>query len=518
MNPTLIDPFLAAAQRTPSNTAVVSRDQQITYGMLERRSRELALELKRLGTGPGDRVGVLIPKSIEAVVAVLGILRSGAAYVPVDTQSPPTRQLAILKDCRVRGLISTLTCQQRLAAILPTSSEFDWQIELSSSAEPGEVTQPWVEGKNRTLPELARGQTGDAAYILYTSGSTGRPKGVVISHSAAIAFVEWAIRTFSIGPNDRLANVAQFNFDLSILDLFGALSTGAQVHLIPSEAFLKPSELVDAVRRAQITQWYSVPSALGWLVKGLEQTGTSLPQLKRILFAGEVFPLPQLRRAQSTFPDAEFHNLFGPTETNVCTHFRVPAPIPQDASAIPIGTACQHLTVLLLDDQGCPCPPGAEGELCVAGPGIMTEYYGQPELTDRAFWPANTVPGTGRLYRTGDRAVFGLDQQFWFLGRRDRQLKLRGYRVELGEIEAVLAELPGAQETMVIAVPSDEGFRLHAVVVPEAAASLDVLGVKAHCGQRLPPYMVPSTVEFTNALPRTDNGKVDRMRQSWNAE
>ena len=503
MSSLIHDAFLACAAAQPHRTAVTQGNISLSYGALEQTSRSLAIQLSRRGVGPGDRVGIAMRKCPAAIAAILGVLRAGAAYVPLDEQSPPRRQRAVLADGTVRGVVVDATSYGRLAPFDLEGVGFVLNVPDATTIAPAPANDDWRPPQNDSVHPAA---------LLYTSGSTGTPKGVVMSHAAVASFVRWAVAEFGLDASDRLASVAQISFDLSILDIFGALSVGATVHLVPPHSLLRPTLVTEQLRQAGVTTWYSVPSTLTHLVEHGDLVERGLPLLRRVLFAGEVFPLPQLRRALRALPGADFFNLFGPTETNVCTWYRVPRPLPADATAIPIGQAVAHAEVHVLGPQGDPVPPGDAGELCVAGRGLMSGYWNQPGATDAAFWPPGTVPGAGRLYRTGDWVRCGGDRNLWFLGRRDRQVKHRGYRVELAEVEAAVASVPGVLESAIVTRPDAHGCGLHAILVPRGGKQLTVLDVKAHCAEVLPAYMVPASVEFRPSLPRTSTGKIDYQR------
>jgi amino acid adenylation domain-containing protein len=501
----------ARAAAAPSSVAVVCEQQQLSYAQLSSAVHRLTAQLLSLGLEAGDRVGLLLPKSTDAVVAVFAVLQAGGTYVPLCEQSPPARQLAILQDCAVRGLVTT---GSELAALADLDPAFVASLGFVVARDPPRLDpRPalWAPGGQDAPPAgLPRLDAHAPAYILYTSGSTGAPKGVVVSHRGAKSFVRWATRTFGISATDRLANHAQLSFDLSILDLFAALNVGAQLHLLTPTLLLRPEHVCRLLRERGITLWYSVPSALTLLARAGGLAEQPPGSLRRVLFAGEVFPVPQLREVMQALPEARFFNLFGPTETNVCTWHSLAAVPPPDARAIPIGRPCDHVRISLRDQTGKAVQPGQEGELCVAGRAVMLGYFGQQQATRQAFWPAEPESEGQPLYRTGDRVRQDDDGLLWFMGRQDRQVKIRGYRVELGELEAVLAELPGVREAAAIAVADPQlGSRLHAALVAEPAAELSVLTVKLHCGRLLPRYMVPDSVEFRTALPRTSTGKID---------
>lgn len=497
------------AARRPDAEAVHCGSVSTSYGELVGAANRLAAQLMVLGLEPGDRVGLLLPKSVDSIIAMLGVLTAGGVYVPVDEQSPAPRQQALLEDCGVRGIIGT---RDTIARLVELDASFVSGLGFLLGRDCRQLPGRWHDWEPSaqprapaSLPEVAPDQ---AAYILYTSGSTGRPKGVTVSHRGARAFVDWAVRTFRIDASDRLANHAQLSFDLSVLDVFGALAAGASVHLLTPADWVRPDYMVDLLLNRQITLWYSVPSALSLLETEGGLSRRPLPSLRRVLFAGEVFPVPRLRSLMRAQPEAQYFNLFGPTETNVCTWHALRTVPSETTNSIPIGRPCDHLRTQVRTATGSPVRDGGEGELCVAGPSVMLGYFGNDAVTEAAFW---TDADTGRWYRTGDRVRADQDGTYWFLGRRDRQVKRRGYRIELGEVEAALAQMPGVRDAVAVATDDQtQGTRITAWVAPEPGAALDTLTVKLHCGRLLPRYMVPDTVQVRPELPRTATGKLDR--------
>jgi amino acid adenylation domain-containing protein len=432
-------------------------------------------------------------------------MRAGAAYVPIDPASPVARAAYIATDAEIAALISD---SGRIAEL----------VEVDRAAAPGGISidsasdgfVPWSDAMagSDQVPRPNLIDT-DLAYILYTSGSTGSPKGVAISHRNTLTFVRWAYEHLQMRSDDVFSNHAPLHFDLSTLDLFGAAAVGGKVCIVPSDAAMFPVRLAEWIRDHRITVWYSVPSALTMLVRYGELDRRPLDSVRLLLFAGEVFPVRYLSQLKRLVADARFFNLYGPTETNVCTYEEVVAPPDADGPPISIGRACENTRCYVLDEAGSEITGvGGEGELVVTGSCVAHGYWRDPERTKRGF----CAPFT---YRTGD-IVEILDEspspRYRFIGRRDHLIKTRGYRVELGEVEAALYAHPAVEECVAVPVPDElMGNRIAAFATIRAAESASESVLHAHCRARLPVYMVPDAVFLVNELPRTSNDKFDRQ-------
>ncbi|MGI9629082.1 MAG: amino acid adenylation domain-containing protein, partial [Longimicrobiales bacterium] len=421
----LFQEVLDAARRYPDRLAISDGKEELTYAELDQVSSRVGATLQRAGIGAGDRVGVLASKSTRCFAAILGASRAGGCYVPVDPRGPATRSRYILENAEIDFLITESRPFERAGCVpgkdgIPELGRILWVDEAASNS-PGRITWDGLDDP-ASLSSPDQNQL-DPAYFLYTSGSTGTPKGVVISHLNARTFVEWGRETFSLSPEDRLSNHAPFHFDLSVFDLYGALTSGASVHLVPDAIAPFPGALAKWIHEKGITVWYSVPSALVRILDQGDSSRFSYPQLRAVLFAGEVFPIRKLREVMGVFPTARFHNLYGPTETNVCTHFEVPRPLPADVADIPIGASCPNMEAFGLSDDGARCTEGQVGELVFRGPCVMLGYWGLPQLTaeslvqnplhDRYIDP---------IYRTGDRVRALAGGSFQFLGRTDHMV------------------------------------------------------------------------------------------------
>ena len=509
-----------AAFRYPEQVAVSCAGRKLTYAALEEESNRLAHFLCKERIGRGDRVGIFLNKSVETVLGIFAILKTGAAYVPLDPLAPARRVGFIIQNCGIRCLLTKRAKLEILTNVLSEPGPVELVLlmddeTVSSPANHGErrYRSRWeAKEESKVAPEISTVDQ-DLGYILYTSGSTGNPKGVMISHLNALTFIEWAYRYYGIQATDRLSNHAPFHFDLSIFDLFVGIKAGATIHLVPESIAWFPTDMVRFIAEHRITVWYSVPSALSLMVLHGGLKDTQFPDLRWVLFAGEVFPIKYLRSLMEFWPGAQFSNLYGPTETNVCTYYTV-AEVPGDSTPLPIGKACANTEVFALNDENRRTVAGEVGELYVRGSSIMKGYWGLPEKTAQVVVESKDASGHDeRIYRTGDLVLLEEDGNYRFLGRRDHMVKSRGYRIELGEVEAALYNHPQIKEAAVLALPDDLiGNRLLAAVVSSKETSLTPAAVLQHCAQQIPKYMVPEAVEFRDFLPKTSTGKIDRQQ------
>jgi amino acid adenylation domain-containing protein len=503
-----------AADEFPEGTAVVDGDREMTYRQLDRAANQIAHQLARLNVRRGDRIGLYLEKSAESLACIYGVLNAGAAYVPLAPDAPTARLARVIGHAGIRVLLTGTELARQWPMVAGADSPVEYLVCVNGPAEgPHEGLNAAVldaadlARRPRTRPAVTV-DPDDVAYILYTSGSTGTPKGVMLTHRNALSFVSWAVREFALTRQDRLSNHAPLHFDLTVFDLFAAAFVGAAVVIVPRDAAIFAAELAAFVRASNISVWYSVPSAVHMLASRGGPGSGGPPRLRLVLFAGEVFPVGQLRQALAAFPDAEFYNLYGPTETNVCTFYRVARPLAGDAASIPIGQPIDGVELFCLAEDGRPAQAGERGELWVSGPTVMRGYLGDPGQTAQVLRAPDPVRPGAIAYRTGDLAARDEEGQWHFFGRRDSQIKSRGYRIELGEIEASLHVHPSIAECAVVPVPDARyGNRIEAYVVTREAVTAK--GLAAYLRRYLPSYMVPRSFHRVTQLPRTSTGKVD---------
>jgi amino acid adenylation domain-containing protein len=466
----------------------------VTYGALESQAQAISDQLKALGIHPGDRVGISRPKSALTVAAIFGILRAGAAYVPVDPCAPKARSAGIFADCQVAAILTTNESSEDICAALSECHPMTRKADISGLA--------CLVAENYHAPGAP-----DTAYVLYTSGSTGKPKGVVHTHASALAFIDWCSSTFSPTPEDQFTSHAPFHFDLSILDLYVPIKHGASIRIIDADEGKQPAALAKLVEEDKISVWYSTPTILRAMTEFGDLKSRDLSSLRILCFAGEVFPTKHLKALAGYMPKPRYFNLFGPTETNVCTFYELPSPQEMaDDEGVPIGYAASGDTLRVVGPDDKKVAVGDEGELLISGGSVMVGYWADPERTAQSF---TEIDGQ-RWYRTGDIVAQGPDQALLYHGRRDRMVKRRGYRIELGEIEAALSRHPDIFETASVSVQDQTGAtQIVAFYSWRGAKPPSLIELKRHAARYLPIYMVPDRLQCLDNLPLTSTDKTD---------
>lgn len=505
---TLHAPFVASSRRFGERPAVKTAEgASVSYGELAALTDRIRDALRARGVTAGDRVGIHLPKSVDSVAVILGVLKTGAVYVPVDPASPPARAAYILHDCAVRLMVTEQPKAAHLVQELARVGASPEAVSLGSVGD-GRGVRDWLQ----TIASVPSGETAhptmdSPAYILYTSGSTGNPKGVVISHRAALSFVDWCSDTFTPSPDDRFSSHAPFHFDLSIHDIYLPLKHGASVLLIGEQLAKDPLGLAQLIETERLTVWYSTPSTLAALEEHGRLERHDCTSLRHVLFAGEVFPIQRLRRLMERWPRARYFNLYGPTETNVCTWYEVPGPLPPERTEpLPIGRVCAHYRARVVEGIEA-VARGERGELLINGPGVMTGYWNLPDQNQRAFQIGEEGE---RWYHTGDVVSEQPDGTLLFFGRRDRMVKRHGYRIELGEIEAGLGRHPAVASAAVVARPDEaSGVVIHAFLKLRGPQRPSIVDLKRFCMQELPQYMSPDRFAFVDAIPQTSTHKTD---------
>nr|AGO88310.1 Arthrofactin synthetase/syringopeptin synthetase C-related non-ribosomal peptide synthetase [Methylobacterium oryzae CBMB20] len=490
--------FEAQVARTPEAVALVFEDQALTYGELDARANRLAHHLIARGVGPESIVGMALPRSLELVVGLLGILKAGAAYLPLDTDYPAERLAFMVEDARPVCVVSTGAVAGRLPES-PVLLLDEPGTQEALAREPAYAPSD----RDRTRPLAPE----HPAYVIYTSGSTGRPKGVVVAHSAIVNRLDWMQAAYGLDASDRVLQKTPVSFDVSVWEFFWPLIEGARLVIARPEGHKDPDYLAALIEARQITTIHFVPSMLQVFVQGA--AAARCRSLRRVICSGEALP-QELATELRAILDVPLHNLYGPTEAAVDVTFWQCRP-DETSATVPIGRPIWNTRLYVLDEGLSPRPIGAPGELYIAGSGLARGYLNRPGLSaERFVADPHGAPGS-RMYRTGDLARWRADGVLEFLGRADTQVKIRGFRIEPGEIEAVLARHPDVAQVAVVAREDGPGDRrLVAYVVGRTGGAVDGSALRRHAGEHLPDYMVPSAVVVLEALPLTPNGKLDR--------
>ncbi|MGR3617062.1 MAG: amino acid adenylation domain-containing protein [Paracoccaceae bacterium] len=507
MTPSLLhDVVDYAAEMAQDDEAFVHLKDRLSFGDLSQKSAKLAAVLRDLGVQPGDRVGIYRSIGVESVIAAYGIMRAGAVYVPIDPDAPNARVLAILQDCAIDVLISEPSKRENLGVGKIDHSPLRAIVGIDHLE--GFETFDWAQVESH-LPQQTRPRiiADDPAYIIYSSGSTGVPKGIVHTHASASAYAHAAVKSYDLKPGDRACNHAPLHFDISTFGMFAAPLAQATTVIIPEVFKRFPAEVSALIEREELTHWYSAPFALSQLLSRGALDLRDLSSLRWIMFGGDVIAAQDLRGLAEHVPYAKFSNVFGPAEVNEVTHHIFDTP-PSGNDPIPIGRVCSHVRTLIVDDKDHPVEPGKPGELLVRTPARMAGYWNQPKLTKNK---TLTRSCDGELlehyHRTGDIVYAGPDGLLFFQGRKDRQVKVRGYRVELEEIELAFLSHPAVEEGGAFVSENSETL-LAAVTVSKNVTEVELAN---HCKSLLPGFAVPSRIFVRNSLPRTASGKVDRI-------
>jgi amino acid adenylation domain-containing protein/non-ribosomal peptide synthase protein (TIGR01720 family) len=494
--------FEEQVARTPDNTALVFEGKQLTYQELNNRANQLAHHLKKLGVEREQMVGLFLERSFEMVIGILGVLKAGGAYVPLDPESPAERIRFMLQDTRVRILLT----QSHLFGYLSTIDTWD-SIEAKMDVIKLDADWDFI-AHNKTTDLGIELSLTDLAYTIYTSGSTGRPKGVMNEHRGIYNRLLWMLGELPISQDDRVLQKTPYSFDVSIWEFFWPLLSGARLVIAKPGGHKDSDYLVDLITEHGITATHFVPSMLQVFL--LNERVENCQSLQRVLCSGEALPY-HLQESFFSRLNADLFNLYGPTEAAIeVTYWACQRE--GDLSTVPIGRPIANTQIHLLDPQLAPVPVGELGELHIGGVQVARGYLNLPELTAEKFIPDpfSDQPGA-RLYKSGDLASYMPDGTILYQGRIDHQVKIRGNRVELGEIEAALAEHPNVRESVVTAFEAAPGDkRLAAYIVPGEEMPQLMVELRDFLLKKLPEYMIPASYNFLDQLPLTPSGKVDR--------
>lgn len=505
------------AQVAPDSDAVVCLDSTLSYKDLSLKSNQLANFLIENGIAKGDRVGIYMDKCIQLSVAIYGILKAGAAYVPLDPSAPISRLSNIIDDCDIKIVVSADSKRKRVKEL---SGAFgDSLVVFGVTPEPSNgfsclSWQQLFDDYPSTYPNC-RVIESDLSYVIYTSGSTGTPKGIMHTHHSCLAYSRWAAAEYQLDEKDRLGNHSPLHFDISIFDWFAGVVAGSCTVIIPDEYTKFPASYSQLIDDAKLTVLFTVPFALIQLSLRGALEERDLSSLRWIIFGGEPFPMKHLRELMAQLPWVVFDNMYGPAEVNGCTHFSLDK-VSAEMQSIPIGPINQISQHLIVNSEDEIVGHSEQGELLVRTSSMMQGYWGRKDLNSNAFYIKNPNQKCGtsyqhRFYRTGDLVSEDVDGNIWFIGRKDRQVKVRGYRVELDEIEAALVSYPEIEEAAVFAIKTTDGTtQILASFTVRAQHEIVLKDINRYLKGKLPQYALPSSIQSRNDFPRTTSGKIDR--------
>ncbi len=504
-SPFLHSRFEQQAAANPDALAVVCGQESLTFTQLNERANRLARRLIAEGVQPGDFVAVWAVRSIDTIVHLFAAVKAGGAYLPLDPSYPADRLTFMMGEAAARILLVPTGEYPPEELTLPTEGRGPLVLRSDGAA----ITET-ADAITNIEP---RATECDLAYVIFTSGSTGQPKGVLIEHRAVVNTLDDLNERFGMGPNDRALCLSSFGFDLSIVDVFGLLGAGGAVVLPTEVEAREPAAWAKLFARHRITFWNSVPALMEWMVAYAETTDrAALASLRLAMLGGDWIPVSLPDRIRTLSPTARVVSIGGATEVAICSIWYPIERVAPQWRSIPYGKALRNQSIYVLDEQLRPVPVGTTGELFIGGVGVVRGYLNRPDLTAERFIadPFSREPGA-RLYRTGDLGRLFPDGNIEFLGRIDNQVKINGYRIELEEIEAMLARHPGIRDAAVVAPREAAGRRrLSAFFVPIDGADLSELQLREYLATVLPAYMVPTRFVALAALPLSANGKVDR--------
>lgn len=491
-------------------TAILQGGRCFTYADVQRLSLQFEQHFENLGLKKGDHIGLVSRVRFEVIACMIAALRRGLVYIPLNIHAPASWIEKVAEAANIRHFI--------------VDPPFVDRIEQIHSEKPNVVTVlgnvfgyaqdiSYVANLEKTVLPAVNNLADDLAYILYTSGSTGHPKGIMLTHRNAVTFIEWMCLEFKVNESDRILSRAPLQFDLSVFDIFSTFSSGGTLVIADLEKDHSAEDVVELMRAQEITIVYTVPSAyISFLTRGRLERG--IPTLRTLLYAGEPFPTPYLRRVMECLPGTMVSNIYGPTETNIVTYYHMHAP-PQGDEAVPIGKVVMDTEAYIVDENLKLVADGEVGEILIRGGTVFVGYFNDAELTSKRLIQSPFHKYPTLLCRTGDYGRRLADGNIAYHGRMDNMVKTRGYRVEIGEVEAAISAFQGVDEVAVVTQPHEKyGNTLHAFIAfsNDGQSGQNVDGLKQFVETKIPNYMVPFDFIAMDVLPKTATGKVDRVR------
>lgn len=501
----------------PSKIVASDGQNRLTYKDLILQSNKLARCLIQHKVTNKGSIILCMNRSVEYIIAMIGILKADAVYIPIEARTPKHRRNRIIRDCKPYAIICDNNTSQTILSD-ETSEIPPLLIVINTDKPPPQqkkaviLTKEHLNMFEESFPDYKNSED-DVACVLYTSGSTGDPKGVMITHRNIDEYIRWALEHIGIGENDRILCTAPFYFDMSLFDVYCSLRAGATMCIATERVLLFPKQLIEFAESENVTVWKGISSLLMYIVRTGAISSENLPTLRTIIFGGETLHSKYLIEWMRTFPKKTFYNVYGPTEaTGVSLYYRVDNMPKTSDDCIPIGKPCENTEVFLLDDDNKPVPPGQIGELCIKSVCLAKGYLNDPQKTNQSFIDNPLNPGQGeRIYKTGDNARRRKDGNYEFIGRRDAQVKFLGYRIELSDIEQALVSIDGVHDAGALLVESIRTGLNELIAYAEIDDEITIGNILSEVKNRLPHYMVPKRLYRIDYIPRTDRDKIDRF-------
>jgi len=492
-----------SAKKFPDKIAFKDNKSSISYKVLNEKTNALAQYFLYLGIEKGDRIGIYLDRCIENTIAIYGILKARACFVPLNTTDPTNKIEEIIEDCGIKFLVSKQNVSSKIGGVDEICKSIKGIINLDGSLKPinSKTEEEVLSSSHKDLNLNILNE--DLAYIMYTSGTTGRPKGIMHTHRSGLDYARFSAELYDIKPSDVFASHSALYYDISTFAYFTVPFVGATT-VIASEAEVKmPVSLSQFIEREKITIWYSVPLALSQMLSVGFIEKRNLSALRWVLFGGEVFPISQLNILMTLLPNALFSNVYGPAEVNQCTVFNFNSSLKID-NTLPLGVTSFNAEVLVVDENNKSLPTNTIGELLVRSSTMMLGYWNKPELTQSKLYHDHQNGVIKSFYCTGDLVKIDELGQLLFYGRKDWQVKVRGYRVELSEVEAHITSIFNISE---VAVIKTKDSYLHAYV--EGSINFSEKEIKRKLSKKLSTYALPDKITFVEKIPRTQAGKID---------
>ncbi len=514
-----VDRFLLNwAADEPDRTAVAAPGRRYSYGDLTEAVAAYALALEELGLGRGDRLVVVIEPCFEAVALLCACSRLGVIWTPVSPENPAARIAAVVSTVSAQALVGTAATEELVRSSAPdpdfptgicSEQQLAWRLPPGRRAPAPREKKPVLEI--------------DPAYIVFTSGSTGEPKGIVMPHRSVCSFFDVLVEFCGLTRDAVVGTMAPVQFDFWLLDIALALGSGAALAYVPRPSFYQPKRMAGHMKALGVTQMHGVPSIWPTLMRHAEAELKQVETLQTILFGGEAFPVPALRRLQDMLPHLRMINAYGPSECLACSFKEIPNPIPADVERIPFGPGFRGVELISVDEDGREIlTPHTPGELYIRGGNLFSGYWDNEEATRNAMAPRPGAPETGeQVYKSGDIVYFDEAGDYYFVERRDSQVKIMGHRIELAEIAAALRSFPGAGDAVVFQAGGEaDGSAspsLVACVTTVSGADIAPHEIRSWCLRKLPRHMTPVHIETREEFPLTANGKIDvaRIKREW---